>query len=408
MRRFGALVAIIVLTSGCAQSGAATTGSAPLSPIAVPTASPSTAAATAGNTPISSVLTISARPASNPQADGSISRQLIGLAGGQMAPVGSAVSLGEGTDPFDTQSVAPALGAQPIFTWYSSSTDTTTVLASNASSFGLNQHALISLVPTTSSQVSVPFTALQLGDLVYVQGGDYVLSATGGAAVQAFALPVLKPDPVAGKTPPGYTGLWNGVGVGTVSALVPTPDGDVVAVTFTGRAAAVTRLKDGATRTLDGYSRTGAGALTAAGLLVTLAWSGVDKSRTIHVVAIDPGTLEIVADVDTGLPATGHLRDRVLSGFGHDAVIGVSHGDDEVGIELDVWTLDGGTLHPGPKLPIAVGLEIAPAGPSSLYIYDGPARNTVSDLDLSTGALSPDIPGLRSPIGSYLVGLLPG
>jgi hypothetical protein len=97
----------------------------------------------------------------------------------------------------------------------------------------------------------------------------------------------------------------------------------------------------------------------------------------------------------------------VLPGLGHDAVVAVAAGDETVGVSLSIWTVDGGQRSAKASPPLNSGLAIAPADAASVYIYDGPGTNKVGQFDLSTDAFTADLPILRAPSGSYVVGLLP-
>lgn len=136
-----------------------------------------------------------------------------------------------------------------------------------------------------------------------------------------------------------------------------------------------------------------------------LAWNGLDQSKTIRALVIDGQTLQLVATLDTGVTPADRLGDRVLPGLGHDAVIAIAHGD-YPGVALDLLIVDGRAIAKGPSLPVDSGLEIAPAGSTSVYVYNGPAKETVGQLDLATGGFTKDLPELRAPAGSYVVGLL--
>jgi hypothetical protein len=96
----------------------------------------------------------------------------------------------------------------------------------------------------------------------------------------------------------------------------------------------------------------------------------------------------------------------LLPGLGHDAVLAVAAGDD-AGVALTVWTVDGSEVRSKGGPPADTGLSIAPADASSVYVYDGPGRNTVGLFDLASQQFTPDVPSLRAPTGSYVVGLLP-
>lgn len=99
-------------------------------------------------------------------------------------------------------------------------------------------------------------------------------------------------------------------------------------------------------------------------------------------------------------------RELLDAGALVDAVVVIAHGDETTGVDLKIWTVDGQTLTAEPALPTNSGLTIAPADATSIYIYGGPAKNTVGQLDLSSGAFGRDLESLRTPVGSYIVGIV--
>jgi hypothetical protein len=315
--------------------------------------------------------------------------------------------MAQGTDVMDIQAVTPDAAVTPIVQWHESHAAATILARPGQSTLRLDAALLKAPLPSlNAASLAVPLTSLESRGTWYVQIGDVVVAAQNGAVVAIYKLPELTPDQTAGQFPPGYKGVYTGTGVGAVSALVPTSDGDVLAFSYTGRAAAVTDLMTSKTVPLAGYSKLGAAARAPLGQLIVLAWSALDESRSIKVLSIDPHTLQPIATADTGITPAGHLRDCVLPGIGHDAVIAIAHGDEAAGVALDLWTVDGNSVLRGPALPIDSGLEIAPAGSASIYVYNGPAKNTVGKLDLSTGSLASDIPELRAPAGAYVVGIM--
>lgn len=207
--------------------------------------------------------------------------------------------------------------------------------------------------------------------------------------------------------PAGNKGLYSGAQIGSVSALVPTAAGDVLAFSFTGLAAAVTDLMTGKTVEIPGFNRLGSAIRTASGSLLVVAWDAQDESKPIQVLSLDPTTYSPTSTINTGLAATNHLRDTLLPGLGgYDAVLAVSHGDTDTDIGIQVWSIAGKVLTAMPNLPTGSGLDIAPAGSNDVYVYGGPAENNVGLLDLTSGAFTTVVPAMQTPPGSYIVGVL--
>jgi hypothetical protein len=323
-------------------------------------------------------------PAAKPSGDVSLLRRA--TVGGTAQP------LGRGTDPRYVASSAPGVPDQVL--WYSSATGAVTLLRPGAA--------------TATVSADAAATVLQLGAAYYVQAGERVVATTGRAVTASYPLPVLAPDPVAGVAPRGYKGTFSGRGVGQISALVPSSAGHVLAFSSTGWGAAVTDLTTGQTRSLPGLGSLGSAARDRSGNIVVLAWRGLDLGWTVHAVTVDASTLAVRGSVDTEVSPRALLADQVLPGLGHDAVLVLAYGDEASGVTLRLWTMDGTTLSPGPRLPVGAGLQLAPAGPTSAYVFGGPARNRVGRLELASGAFDADVAALRAPSGAYVIGVLAG
>ena len=127
----------------------------------------------------------------------------------------------------------------------------------------------------------------------------------------------------------------------------------------------------------------------------------------MKLLVLDPNSLAVRSVVDLGASPADRLRDTLLPGLGHDAVLAVAAGDETAGVTLSIWTVDAGQLSSEASPPLNSGLSIAPASASSVYVYDGPGMNEVGQFDLVSHAFTPDLASLRSPTGSYVVGILP-
>jgi hypothetical protein len=126
------------------------------------------------------------------------------------------------------------------------------------------------------------------------------------------------------------------------------------------------------------------------------------------VLSLDGSTLGVASSTDTGVSPTGYLHDRVLGGASHDAVVSIARGDETVGVGLTVLAVDGGKVSTAVNLPNASGLDIAAGSSSSVFVFGGPAGNKVGQLDLVSGSFTPDVPELRAPAGSFVVGISTG
>ena len=307
----------------------------------------------------------------------------------------SDLSLGRGTDAiFVPSSAGDISSAQSHFQWYSSANSAVTTggpgLASTTETIGTS---------------SVPITSLTVGDLQYSQVNESVVATSGTKITQTYALPTLNPDPTAGQFPAGYKGLYEGVSTGAVTGLVPTTAGHVLAFTSTGRAAAVTDLMTGKTVELSGFASLGSAARTLGGQLLVLAWRGNEPTFTMHVLTLD-ANFHVTATLDTRIRPDNYLRDQIVPGAGGaDALVTVARGDETAGVTLSVFAVSGPHLAAMPALPLNVGLQIAPSVGTKVYVFGGPAKNTVSELDVASHALTRDVPPLRVPAGAFVVGI---
>jgi hypothetical protein len=380
------LTSLALVLTGCTRAGTAGAASTPTTGSDLGTGTqPATVVAVAIATGARSV--IYAVPAADKHSDGTLYLHVVG------ADWATDVSLGQGTDAV----AIPAVGSPDAVAhmqWYISATSKVS-LERPAESM------------TSVADPGVPFTSLEMNGVRYFQVGDVVVAVKDGATTATYPLPVLDPDSSAGDFPAGYKGLYSGVSTGTVSALLANDSGDVLAFTFTGRAAAVTDLMTQKVTPIAGYSRLGAGVRDAAGRIELLAWKAQDESQSMRILVLDPTSLAVQTTLDLGASPANHLRDTILPGVGHDAVLAVATGDETIGVSLSIWTIDGAQLSSQAAPPLNSGLSIAPADGSSVYVYDGPGANRVGQLDLASNTFKPDVANLRAPSGSYVVGILP-
>lgn len=382
--RIGALASLALFLVGCYQPSAVGSGTGAGPDLAVGTPGPVVPAIAL---PTGAHSVIYAIPAADPQADGTLFLHVVG------SDLASDVSLGQGTDAI----AIPAPGspnAVAHMQWYNSETSKVSVERPEDAS-------------TAIADPGVPLTSLEVDGVGYFQLGDAVVAVKNGVTTATYPLPVLQPDSTAGDFPAGYKGVYSGVSTGSVSALVASEAGDVLAFTFTGRAAAVTDLITRKTTQISGYSRLGSGVRDSSGNIEVLAWKAQDEGQTMKLLVLDAKSLAVQLTVDSGASPANHLRDYLLPGLGHDAVLAVAAGDESVGISLSIWTIDGAKLSARPSPPLNSGLAIAPADATSIFVYDGPGQNRVGQLDLVSKAFTPDLASLRAPTGSYVVGVLP-
>lgn len=374
----GMLAASLV---GCARAGTTAQTAGPSAGAVPPSAGVGSPAATAQ---VDSETEFYVVPSAISTEDGTLYSHLVG------ASAASDVLVAVGTDTtFVPASSGSAVGH---LQWFSS--------ASQSVSFGSPASGSVETV----ANVGVPLTSLSRGSLLYAQVDDTVVAFSGGHVQATYQLPTLQPDPAVGGLPAGYKGVFGGVSAGQVSALVPTADGHVLAFTSTGLASAITDLMTGKTTQLAGYGTLGSAVQTPSGSIDVLAWRGYQSTYSLHLLSLDGTSLSLGASMDTGLLPAGYLRDRLVSVAGHDCVLSVAQGDEATGVTLSVFSVDGTDLTSATAAK-GVGLEIAPGPAGTVYLFGGPAANTVSQLDLVTRMLTRDLPALRAPNGAYVVGI---
>jgi hypothetical protein len=298
--------------------------------------------------------------------------------------------LATGTDSRDFQPVTVGGASPSLIRWYSS----------------MEARAYIAQVGNAGTAIGpqLPAAAIEIAGTLYFQHGDALVGWADGVVASKLTLPQI--EPIA-TVPPGYKGMWFGRGPGAVSGIVPSVAGDIIAFSFTGAGANVSDVSAGTTASLAPYTSLGPAVRTAAGDYVVLAWNAFDNTEPITALVIDGDSLKIRSTSKTGVLPDEMLQATVLPSTEHDAVIAISRGDTPA-IHLEVWTLDENVLTPVPELPVNAGLQIAASDMDSVYVYNGPAENTVGVLDLGSGRFEPDLPAFHAPSGSYVVGLMRG
>jgi len=137
-----------------------------------------------------------------------------------------------------------------------------------------------------------------------------------GAVAARYPLPVLEPDPNALLAQPGQAAGagTRAAGRGRVAALLAV-HGDVLAVTATPFAAAITDLRTGARVSLGSYTRIVASTVGGDGFVYLLAGSA-DPAFTLRFLRIDPRTMRSLAAWDTGVAASSQTAWALPTRFG--------------------------------------------------------------------------------------------
>ncbi|MGH3472848.1 MAG: hypothetical protein ACRDPG_12510 [Nocardioidaceae bacterium] len=331
-------------------------------------------------------------PATNPTSDGRIYVEKVGS---NLRPL--KVAVGTDATPLIT-----ATGGGPGLLWVSSTEGAAHAAALTGYQTGGTPPITQTLVGDESAR-----TALVDNGTVWLQDKASVLglstSDSSASPHETFSLPLLAPTSTPG--PSHCLCDPNSPAAGSVDAMAVAPNGDLLALTSTGYAAAVTDLDSGASQLLGSYGLLTGAAIVADGDLVTLASGGPDNGA-LHVLRISTSSLNVVSDTPLGTTSQDMRHVDIAPGLGHDCVISVSSGIDAANLKLEVFTLDGAHVNELPALPPSVGLDIAPASSHSVYLYGGPAENTTSVLDLVTGTLQQGGPTIQTPSGTYIIGIL--
>lgn len=240
---------------------------------------------------------------------------------------------------------------------------------------------------------------------IYLQADSQVIDvdSSSGTVVASYNLPSLTADSVAGSVPSYDKGLVSASAVGTVQALVLLPSGDVLALQYTGRAAAVDDLTTGTVHELAGYGDLGGGTLAPDGDVYVVAWRSNDPAASMDVLQIDPATLDVIGSTSTGLSPAPTDNIQTEANSSENILVYVAQGS---GASMDsyLWSASSTGLQQLDTLPVNIGLYVSDFG-ESLYLYGGPAENSVSRLDLTDMSLTQDVSGFATPSGSFVLAL---
>jgi hypothetical protein len=220
------------------------------------------------------------------------------------------------------------------------------------------------------------------------RGAAVVAVRPDGAVAARYALPVLEPDPNALLAQAGQAAGagTRTAGRGRVAALVAVHD-EVLAVTATPFAAAITDLRTGVRVSLGSYTRIVAATVGGDGFVYLLAGSA-DPAFTLRFLRIDPRAMRSLAAWDTGVAASSQPAWALPTRFG--AIFyspGTPHSIDAYS-GTSVWLLDGGGARTNSAVSSDVGLRMGPGAGDSVLLYGTPAGRAVSRLDTDDGVLS--------------------
>jgi hypothetical protein len=250
----------------------------------------------------------------------------------------------------------------------------------------------------TDKGSTAPGAMLLTSQSLYLQEGDAVIDSRGSAR---YSLPSLPPDSTTGGAVGATLVLSQHP---SVESLLVDPNGDVIALIDTGRAAALDDLTRGKLIDLTGYGHVQSAVVGSDGNIYVVGWRPSDPTFTIKVLEINSTNLTVSAVTDTGVvPATDIDNIRLVPFSTHGIALAIVRGDAGGPMTMVLWTVQNGVLQPGPDLPSDIGLDMAMSSAGQAYLYGGPAGRNVSIVDMSTGVLTTD--AIRSPTGTYVMGV---
>ncbi len=243
-------------------------------------------------------------------------------------------------------------------------------------------HRLVRYLPTTNTWTTVAAsleptdltTAVLDRELAFlpVDAGSraaIVAVALDGRTVARFPLPVLEPDPSALMALPG-----SGVGArktsrGHVDALL-LAGGDVLAITSTKAAAAVTDLKTKRSVSLGGYTHIAAATVGGDGILYVLA-GPADPAFTLRFLRVDPHSMRVLSAWDTGVGAIEEPGSALPTRFG--AVFYLPGVPDSLDAYsgTNIWLVDGSGARQNSAVSSNVGVRMGPGRDDSVLSMAG-------------------------------------
>lgn len=248
-------------------------------------------------------------------------------------------------------------------------------------------------------------TAALAGGLVYLPAGtgaraSVVVIDARGRVVTRLALPVLEPDPAALVTAPGAAIGIARPGRGRVAALF-VAGGDVLAVTATSQAAAVTDLRTHDTVSLAGYSRVAAATVGGDGAVYVLAGRS-DPAFPLRFLRLTVHPLRVLSAWDTGAAPGSEAVTALPSALGA-VFYAPAAGSSDVASAADLWSVDATGARRDETVSSSSGPRMGPGRGDSVLLYGGAPGAGVTRLDLGDGASSRADARLLAPSGATVL-----
>ncbi len=172
--------------------------------------------------------------------------------------------------------------------------------------------------------------------------------------------------------------------------------------------AGIANIATHAARTIPGAGYLQGAVLGPDGDIYTVVWNPNQPERPIHVLRIDPRSLQVVSTFDTGVvPRQNLAADVVLDPNAGVLVYVVQTRSPQADTPQHsyLWRASRAGLQLLTPLPVNVGLFINDIS-GNVLLYGGGARNEVSEYNTARHAFTHDVPGLTTPAGTYVQAVL--
>jgi len=273
-------------------------------------------------------------------------------------------------------------------------------------------HRLLRFSPASAAWTTIA-AALPPDDLTNValsRGRFYLPVGTGrhaavlatdaaGRVVTRLALPILEPYPTALVPAPGAAIEPARPGRGRVRALL-VAGGDVLAVTATDQAAAITDLRTRKTASLAGYTRLAGATVGGDGFVYLLAGRS-DPAFTLRFLRVAVHPLRVLWTWDTDAASDGAAVTALPTRFGAAFYAAAAPGSPGSS-DADLWLIDSTGARRDAAVSTGLGPRMGPGRGDSVLLYGGPS-GAVTRLDTDDGVSGRADARLHAPSGATVL-----
>jgi len=246
----------------------------------------------------------------------------------------------------------------------------------------------------------------QAGTVFEARGGLGVVATRRDGSTVSYALPSaaagvssLNGGPVKGAPQTGGS---------VVSTFAPGPNGEVFGFVSNGVNSQIVGLNSRRQATLTPYGVILDAVTAASGQLEVLAYDPRLTTNDIVLLSIDPTALTVVQTLDTGVNARSggaYLHTHALVATGSAVFLYLvlqSTPPSSVQETAHLLKVLPGSASASP-IPVSnsAGLDITAGSDGRIYLYGGPGRNAVTEIDPVSGSTGVN-PTLSSPDGSFV------